>query len=137
MSGTITTAYRRRILEHHFRETDKGFTQFKVHLTRKVPSANAAPTQLDVPVGGAYAPVILPFGAAHWAMSLSGEAVSDDLLYYPTATAVWGVMTGWALVTDEASPMVAALGQLVVPYRVVIGIRPFLPLTALALGLYD
>lgn len=137
MSGTLTTAYRRRMLDHHFRETAKGFAQFKAHLTRKVPSANAAVSQLDVPVGMAYAPVVIPFGAAHWAMTLSGEAATNDVLYYANATGTWGVMTGWALVTDEASPMVAAVGQLVVPYRVIAGIRPYLPLAALAIGLYD
>lgn len=137
MSGMLTTAYRRRILDHHFRGTALGFTHFGVALTRKVPSANAAASQLDEPVGMSYARLSLALGAANWAMTLAGEAANDDLLYWPTATGTWGVMTGWAMVTVEATPMVAAVGQLVVPWRVISGIRPYLPASGLAVGLYD
>lgn len=137
MSGTLTVAFRTRLLRHVFLSEALGFVQLYAALTRQVPSTNASPGQLDEPVGMAYARVPIALGAANWGMALSGEAILNGLLYFPTATGNWGLMSGWALVTDEGSPIVAAVGKLVQPYRVLTGIRPFLPIASLGIGLHD
>lgn len=135
MSGTLTTGFRKRMLQHVFSGTALGFTDLQVALTKRVPSANSSPSQLDEPVGLAYARQTLALGS--WANSISGEVGNPAIIYFPVATGTWGVLNGWALVTVEATPIVAAVGQLVTPYRVISGIRPYIPILGLAVGLYD
>ena len=137
MSGTLTVAFRSRLLRHIFMDEDLGFIQFELALTKKVPSSNASPTQLDEPIGMSYARQPIALGDLNWDMSLSGEATNSGTLYFPTATGNWGVLTGWALITDEDTPIVAAVGSLVQPYRVLTDIRPYLPVGGLVVGLHD
>jgi hypothetical protein len=137
VSGTLTTPFRKRVLRHVFEGTPLGFTQFKLAATKRVPSSNASPNQLDEPVGMAYARATLPLGDSYWNLTISGDEANSGLVYWPTATGTWGVLNGWALVTDEATPIVAAVGQMVVPYRVVAGIRPYVPVSGLVVGIYD
>jgi len=137
MSGTWTLPFRRRLLSTVFLDEPLGFTDFQLCLTRRVPAANADLSQLDEPTGMGYSRQQFSVGSANWQLSAAGEVVNKGLLYFSTATGTWGVMTGWALISVEATPMVCAVGTLAEPYRVVAGIQPYVPVGGLAVGLYD
>lgn len=136
MSGTLTVPFRKRLLEHVFRGTPL-FGSMKIALTRKAPSANSSVAQLDEPVAMGYARQTIGLDTASWALTISGEVGNVNQIYFPTATGTWGVLTGWALISVEASPIVCAVGTLVTPYRAVATRRVYVPPNGLVVGLYD
>lgn len=137
MSGTLTTGFRRRILDYIFRDVPLGFDELDVALTLRVPSANAAVSQLNEPVGMSYARARIALASPNWLTTAGGEMANAGLLYFPTATGNWGVINGWAWVSVEASPIVLAVGTIVQPYRTDAGKRLMIGVQQMSVALYD
>lgn len=138
MSGVASLVLRRDLIAHYFRGTALPYTQLQFALTRRIPPANAAANQLDEPVGLSYARVSTVFpSSVVWLGGPSDEMTLNVALLFPTATGTWGTINGWAMVSNGATPLVLATGQVPRPLRVISGIRPRLPIGAVSFSLLD
>lgn len=137
MSGTLTTGFRRRILDHVFRGVPLGTPGFDIALTRRVASANAAVSQLDEPTGLGYARPRITLDTTDWLLTLAGEVANAADVFFPVASGTWGTVAGWAWVSVETSPIVCAVGTLVQPYRIISGQRPKIGPQQMSAALYD
>ena len=79
----------------------------------------------------------MPYNTANWTPSGFREVVQANDLTFPAATAFWGTVFGWVVMTTEATPNTVAVGSLATPLRVTTGIQPVIPAGSIAFGLYD
>lgn len=134
MSGATSLAFRQQLLGNRFLGTAITWTAVGIALTRRVPTTNSSIDQLDEPVGLGYARVSIPIGASDWDQINDNEVANQNVVYFPTATGLWGAIHGWAAIGGAS---VIATGTLNDPLKVIAGIRPYLPAGAISFGLYD
>lgn len=128
MSGSATYSMRNDMIGKYFLGVTLPWTQFHLCLTRKVPTTNSFPAQLDEPPAGVgYARVVLSVGLTDWEVQGNALIINKNSIYFPTATGFWGAINGWALVSVESDGgRCKAVGTLNTPLKVTAGIRPYL-----------
>lgn len=142
MSGVATLQLREDMLKRYWRGEALEYDRVQVALCRTVPAANASLSQLDEPTGGAYARVTAVFpSTSYWVLGTGGEISLGLTLTFPTASASWGLIPGWALLSAKSAgaytQTVLALGRLTQPLRVIAGIRPRLQPGSISFSLLD
>lgn len=114
------------------------YTSLSVVLTRAVPAINTPPTSLDRPTGGAYADVVVPYNTANWTLTGFREVYNTNPISWPTITAYWGTLAGWAVVTSGGgTSQTVAVGRLASPQRGNTGITPVAAAGSLLFGIVD
>lgn len=144
MSGVTTVAFRRELISQRFLGFVPEWNNFEIALTRKVPTTNSDVSQLDEPVGLAYARVQIAIVSSNFVLVNQQEVYNTGTLFFPTASGFWGTVHGWAIISQKLTawspgkgPEVMAVGTLQEPLKVVAGVRPKLGPGAIAFGLYD
>lgn len=137
MSGASTLGYRADQVKAVWHRQLPSWSSVLVCLTRRVPSSNAAPDQLDEPVGLGYARVTVAVSAANWPLQNSTEVGNGIAIVFPEATGLWGDVAGWAVLSAETTPKTLAVGTLAEPVRVSAGIQPVVQPGAIVFGVYD
>lgn len=138
MSTQITQWFSNELLAIAFnRDTyTPAYTSLQVALTIDQPIINADSTQLLEPAGMGYARMSIPLNTANWVLSGYREITQAVDITFAAATYYWGTVSGWALLTVEATPNTVAAGTLATPLRVITGIQPQIPAGSISLGLY-
>lgn len=128
MAGTGTQWLRNTLIASYF---GAGPTLY-LALTNSVPPLGATNDQLIEPQGGGYTRVAI----SSWDITtFPGAALNAQQVSFANATADWGTLYGWALVTYAGD--VAAVGSLVVPARVPVATGPNIPALSVGVGLFD
>lgn len=107
-----------------------------VALTRSVPVANAAASQLIEPNTGGYARAEYQAAGAYWAPTGFGEYLNTQTLTFPEITSSWGLISGWAIVLPGSGECLA-VGSVMDPFVGEIGMVPTIAPGVLRLGNYD
>lgn len=107
-----------------------------VALTLSVPEANAPGGSLVEPASG-YARVQIPLDAANWGLTGYAEVYNVPEITFPSPTANWGLIQGYALCTAATLGETIAVGSLVNPQRVDFGKPPTIKSGGIVFGLFD
>ena len=108
-----------------------------IHLTRTVPVANSATSQLTQPdPGGGYAAQYYDTGRNFWEPTGFGEYYNAQRIDFPQVTASWGRMLGYA-VSIAGKFECLSVGALAEPFIAEVGMIPYLPPGTIVLGFYD
>lgn len=109
-----------------------------VALTHHVPIANATGEQLDEPGdGNGYARIPYPLTSEYWASSGYSEMINTQPAIFAEAAADWGLIAGWALVTDDSTGLTLAVGSLITPTPFTTGMQAVVDPGMMVCGLYD
>lgn len=141
---SLSPWFKDELLKVYFHKPSYSPDHFKlqVALTRKIPPANASVSQLDEPPSiFAYSRRGLVLNSTNWGLTTMNEITNLVEILWFESTGDWGVLTGWALVTADASGIgtfverVAATGKLAQPIRAVTYTQPRLAPGTITLGL--
>lgn len=112
-------------------------TGLTIALTRTVPVANTAPSQLTQPdPSGGYVAQNYGVGVEFWQPTGFGEFYNAAPVNFPQVTASWGRMLGYAVIASDRSKCLS-VGALAEPFIAEIGMIPYLPPGTIVLGFYD
>lgn len=137
MSSTWTMYGRQAMLGAFLApDTSAAMGALQVALTRAVPVANAAPSQLVEPEGGGYVRADYQALSTHWTPTGFGEYVNSRKIDFPEAFASWGLICGWALIYPGGDQCLA-VGSIQTPFVAGIGVVPTIAPGVLLLGNYD
>ena len=110
---------------------------FGVALCRYPPPNNASIDQIiepDTSLG--YARTTYPTTADMWIPTGFAEYYNLDEITFPQVASDWGLVSGWALLDNQAGQCVA-VGSLANPFIATTGMIPRLDPGSIMLGLYD
>lgn len=138
MPSTLTMFGRRFLMRALLTpDTYVPITEVEIALTRSIPVANAAASQLLEPTALSYARQTYPTGSIYWAPTNFGELYNTTLITFDQIQAEeWGWIRGYAII-DPTSQQCLDVGSLKVPFRGVIGMVPKLEPGSVMLGIYD
>lgn len=110
---------------------------FGVALCRYAPPNNASIDQIIEPdeILG-YERATYPTTAEMWVSTGFAEYYNLDPITFPQVQADWGLISGWALLDNQAGQCVA-VGNLANPFIATTGMVPKLDSGSIMLGLYD
>lgn len=132
MSATFSLYLRAELLRRYFLLDD---APVYLALTRATPPANATGAQLAEPGTGGYARAPYRLGTDFWAETGFGDVYNTRAIAFPTPTADWGLVVGWALCTAPSSGMTLTVGRMTTPRPAPAGIPVSVPVQACTLGL--
>jgi hypothetical protein len=125
MSGSSTLDYREDQIKAVWHRQLPTWSSVLVCLTRRPPTSNSAPLQLDEPpVNFGYARVQYGVSAALWTLQNRTEVSNSGEVLFPAATSSWGLCSGWAILANITVPKTLAVGTLAEPLRVIAGVQP-------------
>lgn len=141
MAGTISLAFRNRLLQAYFTpDAFVGDESLFVAVTRTVALANDSGLNLTEPDAAAYARPQIDLTSNWWALSGAGEMYNTTDIDFapPDAGDDWGYLSGWALLDAPDSGVVLAVGSLIQPL-VFTSDLPYLSISpqGVTVGLYD
>lgn len=139
MSGQLTQWFSQDMLMRAFNPDSytSQYTTLKVVLTRTIPSLNDPSANLDRPTGGGYADVSVANSSSQWSVTGFREVYNVNTIVWPTITAYWGILNGWAVITNGPANQTVAVGRLTTPVRGNVGLTIQAAPASLIFGLVD